>query len=1001
MVKTSKRGTAKPPKSITEFFTRKSITTTNSSELSQVTSTDQSKQVLAEQGTTTHTILPAAHTIHTDSHLPTTTTVKTVTTGSDASNQSLRAKPRIFLEAVEIVSPRKKALSNRSYTPNPSVVSFDSMLNIKDPAPRSKSTSLVRRKTKFDSDSDAEKLDSIVYISKSPLPPRSTTSTRTLTPLRPKENLSLTSQPSARKKPRLSSPDPGLKSILGDVIPSSQSDEQEMMIMRLPQRDPALIKKHVDEWRQMAILPTPTMEMNAFPEEMRMDIDPGPSSPLSSPGSFRSLREGNPESRDSTIPVTPIFDREDTPPQLARNSSYSPLPPSPVALDPETKTAMIIAKIREKAYADNMSSPLDSPTIEFKEELDDSSDDEGIVLWSPTKGKGKPMNPIMAPQPSPINNRRSKRLSTPNLEPSPSPPDKHPSMSSRRSRIVPTRGPVILTHNTSIKKGKGKVFNPLDALLKEKELADKRGKGDAAFRLAEGAIAGKDAVMDETNLEGDFADWSNEDAARMAVDERSRIDMKPLSPVASSNRDGDEIILTPQDPERLLGEKHGKAVADILDSDRDKKQVEQEREKVHGVPLWSDLNIDDGMAVDHIFPILMSTENHSLVCYLNTLIKGLDFTEAILLLDSGALTSINLTEYPSIIPYLCTLALSSYQTSVNRSAFRLLSYIWDTTTEAVPGLSFDTVLTTLVKLGAKLPILSNFAWVVEPHMRPDLIGVQQRDEILYHLVGLIASSARARRLLTGQAPDMIMAMLIIAHDPMTSPQLYQEIVLTIDEVCRFMAPGDEISKSLEATICTKILRYATEQTPVNKAFIMNILAAGTGRTRRIARWTAHALVTRSTLVSSASYCDLPPLLPILDQLRCVTDRDSGESPGMFELHEKTDYIDLCFHVQVLGVAVSKVRAYVEQERITRRATPFNLKNAEESPDMMIQMIHQAIEKRHSSISDVRAAHLDRSRAKAALKELSMRIHYQILSTRGGGTGTGKPRNLRQYFDTKN
>lgn len=70
---------------------------------------------------------------------------------------------------------------------------------------------------------------------------------------------------------------------------------------------------------------------------------------------------------------------------------------------------------------------------------------------------------------------------------------------------------------------------------------------------------------------------------------------------------------------------------------------------------------------------------------------------------------------------------------------------------------------------------------------------------------------------------------------------------------------------------------------------------------------------------------------------------------MFELHEKTDYVDLGFNVQVLAVAVSKVRAYVEQERIARRATPPNPKNPEELPDTMMQMVHQAIEKRHSSI----------------------------------------------------
>lgn len=62
----------------------------------------------------------------------------------------------------------------------------------------------------------------------------------------------------------------------------------------------------------------------------------------------------------------------------------------------------------------------------------------------------------------------------------------------------------------------------------------------------------------------------------------------------------------------------------------------------------------------------------------------------------------------------------------------------------MPGLSFDIVLTTLVKLGAKLSILSSLGWDVEPYIRSEPVTVQQRDEILYRLVGLLTSSARYR-----------------------------------------------------------------------------------------------------------------------------------------------------------------------------------------------------------------------------------------------------------------
>lgn len=60
----------------------------------------------------------------------------------------------------------------------------------------------------------------------------------------------------------------------------------------------------------------------------------------------------------------------------------------------------------------------------------------------------------------------------------------------------------------------------------------------------------------------------------------------------------------------------------------------------------------------------------------------------------------------------------------------------------MPGLSFDLVLTTLVKLGAKLPMLTSLGWDAEPHIRSESVTEAQRNEILYRLVGLVTASAR-------------------------------------------------------------------------------------------------------------------------------------------------------------------------------------------------------------------------------------------------------------------
>ena len=49
--------------------------------------------------------------------------------------------------------------------------------------------------------------------------------------------------------------------------------------------------------------------------------------------------------------------------------------------------------------------------------------------------------------------------------------------------------------------------------------------------------------------------------------------------------------------------------------------------------------------------------------------------------------------------------------------------------------------------------------------------------------------------------------------------------------------------SQETNICTKIVQYVATLEPINKAFIVSLLGSGTGRTRRLARWVAHGVIT--------------------------------------------------------------------------------------------------------------------------------------------------------------
>src|SRR3984885_11990816 len=200
--------------------------------------------------------------------------------------------------------------------------------------------------------------------------------------------------------------------------------------------------------------------------------------------------------------------------------------------------------------------------------------------------------------------RPSGRYSLRNRDQSPSPSSSKGrssfSHTSRPARVTSGRGPIAVAQG---KKAAKKFYDPLEELLKEKRLADKRGKGAEAFRLAEVALAGKDSLLEEMNEE----DWTNEDAARMAVAERERMELKS-SPIVN-DAGNDEMVLDAEDKQRLLGEERGRAIENILDGDRAKTRKDKENERVFGVSFWSE-DLGENMAIDGVTSLPALTDSH-------------------------------------------------------------------------------------------------------------------------------------------------------------------------------------------------------------------------------------------------------------------------------------------------------------------------------------------------------------------------------------------------------
>jgi hypothetical protein len=154
--------------------------------------------------------------------------------------------------------------------------------------------------------------------------------------------------------------------------------------------------------------------------------------------------------------------------------------------------------------------------------------------------------------------------------------------------------------------------------LKEKKLAEKRGKGDEAFQLAEDAVTGKRSEMDDQHI----ADWMDENAARIAVMEHERIGLKSFSPSASGSGTGG-MILGEVDSQRLFGEKGGKAIVGILESDREKKERAKDDEKVLGVPLWDETGVDRDHLMKTKTPMVLlgDTGSHPILASLKSVVE--------------------------------------------------------------------------------------------------------------------------------------------------------------------------------------------------------------------------------------------------------------------------------------------------------------------------------------------------------------------------------------------
>lgn len=350
-----------------------------------------------------------------------------------------RHRTRTIVDAVEIVSPRRNSRVPQFAAPSNLELkhsrspSIQYMGSSQHPAAKSApAPKPLKRKKKFESDSDISPGDSIVMVR----PARATTSAAPISlrpsamklastthrPLGSKKKIASPCKFSSKhspKKARFDEQEQG-----AELVPSSQSDEQELAALKPIKKDPEDIKESVNKWRQEAAPPGSSspvhgdwdldMDVDAdMPLVPDMDIqfsshgDPG--NPISAPvinsspylSSEAEVQAGllhRSSANTSTDRKAPpsLFDSTSTrpiTPPLGGTSTV--LPVTPVALDAAAKTAQIIAQIKKNALVASLSSPDEADRVLEYKELEDSSSEEesdGLDIFTfnrVVKGKGK------------------------------------------------------------------------------------------------------------------------------------------------------------------------------------------------------------------------------------------------------------------------------------------------------------------------------------------------------------------------------------------------------------------------------------------------------------------------------------------------------------------------------------------------------------------------------------------------------------------------------------
>ncbi|KAI0342097.1 hypothetical protein BDW22DRAFT_1484956 [Trametopsis cervina] len=851
-----------------------------------------------------------------------------------------------------------------------------------------------------------------------------------------------------------------------ELVPSSQSDEQELTIPKDVKKDPVAVKQTVDKWRrESSLLISPVRiersSSGGEPPASPPATSPTESSPLfavSSPLTATTDLEGDVEmfdltsvqdppkissqtgshNRDSArLNASPRPQPEPSPIHASTSTATvhtslmtrSPLfrngktsngfpslsPPAaggypksrrstPIALNAEQKTAMVIQRLKQEAAARaaEAGGSSEDEHVSFSDINSESSEEE---LFYGKKGKNKArIMSASAVEPS---------IHTPSPQPTLGGPRRASTRISLRRQSSPTAlhtramplEPVAVTR-TVRKSG----ANPLDKLLREKKTAERQGAGPDGLRAAEVVLAnageGKGkmkAEMDDEESDEDDAKWADEAAAMHIVDRASKglASNGPGLGSDSGDSDNEGQDFSLHAATRLLGADDRKtdAVNRILSKDRTRYLTKKKVKKpARGIHLW----IDEVIPVSEhrqSLPALPFTEaqleSDKPLKLLWSVLRSNDERRLSQCLVPQLVSSVLPAHTMLLVSWLTSVALSSSTEALAQRASCLIASV-SSRYARTPFSVSPLVVACLRALGAKeecLAVLSLPAVHVQS-CSPTLA----RSVMSVRLIGIIKTFVGNDMVPLEDIPSLMVALLLMGLEPSASSELRNDVTRAIDTLAARLPSSSEGVSNMEYELCAKLREISTGWTSMNRAFMISLLRGGSSQVTRMARWLSYMWLLGTPLPARTQYLGLPRLEPVIELMR-----SSAGSGAVFDVmgnaHKEDFCEELSCHVDILDEVLYDIEAFVQEEKritATAKLPEGSRPGSPEKPEPELEQIIHLLEKIHGKINDSRAGDLERSRVKASMQHIWSRVRYQRIACLRAGSA-GKPRNIRGYF----